>query len=45
MSGPNAYYEAGLAVATYDTLVGDGGPIAGDADFHLDCARRLGPVL
>jgi SAM-dependent methyltransferase len=46
MSDPNAYYAGGLAVASYDALVGDGGPIAGDVAFYLDCARRFGgPVL
>jgi len=46
MSDPTAYYGCGLAVATYDALVGDGGPVAGDVAFYLDCARRFGgPVL
>jgi ubiquinone/menaquinone biosynthesis C-methylase UbiE len=46
MSDPNAYYAGDLAVASYDALVGDGGPIAGDVAFYLDCARRFGgPVL
>jgi SAM-dependent methyltransferase len=42
----NAYYAGGLAVATYDAFVGDGGSIAGDVEFYLDCARRFGgPIL
>jgi ubiquinone/menaquinone biosynthesis C-methylase UbiE len=46
VSDPNAYYGCGLAVATYDALHGDAGPIAGDVAFYLDCARRFGdPVL
>ena len=46
MSDPNAYYAGGLAVASYDAFVGDGGPIAGDVAFYLDCARRFGgPIL
>jgi SAM-dependent methyltransferase len=46
VSDPNAYYGCGLAVAAYDALVGDGGPLAGDVAFYLDCAGRFGgPVL
>jgi SAM-dependent methyltransferase len=46
MNDPNAYYAGGLAVASYDTFVGDGGPIAGDVAFYLDCAQRFGgPIL
>ncbi len=46
MSDPNAYYAGGLAVASYDAFVGDGGPIAGDVAFFLDCAHRFGgPIL
>jgi len=46
MSDPNAYYRGGLPVASYDALVGEGGPIAGDVAFYLDCAHRFGgPIL
>jgi|SRR5262245_5845437 len=46
MTDPNAYYAGGLGVASYDALVGDGGPIAGDVAFYLDCAQRYGgPIL
>jgi ubiquinone/menaquinone biosynthesis C-methylase UbiE len=46
MRNPNAYYDGGLAVATYDVLQRAGTALAGDVAFYLDCARRFGgPVL
>jgi SAM-dependent methyltransferase len=46
MSDPSAFYAGGLAVASYDAFVGDGGPIASDVAFYLDCAHRFGgPIL
>jgi len=45
MTDPNAYYARGLGVAMYDLFVG-GGPLEGDVEFYLDCARRFGgPIL
>jgi SAM-dependent methyltransferase len=45
MTDPNAYYAGGLGVELYDLFTG-GGLLAGDVDFYLDCARRIGgPIL
>lgn len=45
MTDPTAYYAGGLAVAAYDLFTGFG-LLAGDVEFYLDHARRLGgPIL
>jgi ubiquinone/menaquinone biosynthesis C-methylase UbiE len=42
---PDAFYDGGLAVETYDLFTGVG-PLAGDVDFYLELARETGgPVL
>ena len=45
MTDPTAYYAGGLAVAAYDLFTGFG-LLAGDVEFYLEHARRLGgPIL
>jgi len=45
----NAYYHSRLAVRVYDVLSGDAGingPVKGDVNFYIECAREFGaPVL
>jgi SAM-dependent methyltransferase len=45
----NAYYHSKLGVRFYDVFSGDSGlngPVKGDVDFFVDCARQFGgPVL
>lgn len=43
---PNAFYDGGLAVETYDLFAGEDGRMGGDVDFYVDLARKQGgPVL
>ena len=43
---PNAFYDGGLAVETYDLFAGRDARMAGDVDFYLELARAQGgPVL
>lgn len=43
---PNAFYDGGLAVETYDLFAGKDGRMGGDVDFYVDLARKQGgPVL
>jgi SAM-dependent methyltransferase len=45
----NAYYQSKLSVHLYDLFAGDAGrdgPMKGDVDFYLECAREFGgPIL
>ncbi|MDP3853204.1 class I SAM-dependent methyltransferase [Phenylobacterium sp.] len=46
ISNPNAFYDGGLAVETYDLFAAQNGKLAGDVDFYLEMARSQGgPVL
>jgi SAM-dependent methyltransferase len=45
---PNAFYEGGLAVATYDLFYEQGlahSPVAGDVEFYIARAREQGPAI
>lgn len=43
---PNAFYDGGLAVETYDLFAGADQRMAGDVNFYLELARTQGgPVL
>jgi hypothetical protein len=42
--GDNAYYHSKLGVRFYDFFSGDAGrngPVKGDVDFFIDCARQF----
>jgi SAM-dependent methyltransferase len=46
MSHPNAYYDGGLAVRTYDLFTrGTGGALAGDLEFYRACVRQFGATV
>jgi SAM-dependent methyltransferase len=49
MTDQNAYYHSKLGVRFYDLFSGDAGrngPVKGDVDFYVKCAREFGaPVL